>query len=456
MTPSISEPLLRKMWPHGDSKMPGLIEGIAASSAQVFASNGITTPLQVAHIMAQISHECGAGLEVVENLGYSARRMTQVWPSRFPSIASALPYANNPRKLADKVYNGRMGNRPGSDDGYDFRGRGASQTTGREGYQKLAARTGLDLLNNPDLINDPQHFLECGIADFILCGCLPFCAPRPGLPDGDIRGVTHHLNGGYIGLSERQAWFARWKAALRAPARVVALASYEAQGSGFDSGASGHELQGRAAAPADQDDETDVSTDDGMILRYGSEGYEVKALQGQLVDLGYQVGSRDEDFGAGTRAAVLAFQADNGLPTTGEVDAATKAALKTAPPKPISEKRMTATADDLAAGGSETVATGQSMTWWGKGLTLLGISGGAGHGAQKLGALDAVKDTTEHLSAVREVVSQVQDIGGWAISTAATYWWLLLLALGFVGIRYGGAIIERRLADHRAAFNMKQ
>ena len=148
--------------------------------------------------------------------------MTQVWPSRFPSYASAWPYANNPRKLADKVYNGRMGNRPGSDDGYDFRGRGAPQTTGREGYAKLAEKTGLDLLNNPDLINDPAHFLECGVADFIICGCLPYCSPRPGLPDGDIRGVTHHLNGGYIGLSQRQAWFAKWKAALR-PAAPMAL-----------------------------------------------------------------------------------------------------------------------------------------------------------------------------------------------------------------------------------------
>lgn len=446
MTIAISEPLLRKMWPHGDAKVPGLIEGIAASSAQVFARNGITTPLQVAHIMAQISHECGAGLEVVENLSYSARRMTQVWPSRFPNLAAALPYANNPRKLADKVYNGRMGNRPGTDDGYDFRGRGASQTTGREGYGKLAAKTGLDLLNNPDLINDPAQFLECGVADFNICGCLPFCAPRPGLPDGDIRGVTHHLNGGYIGLAERQAWFAKWKAALRAPAAAPAVALLAAP-----------EDTATPAAAADDDDDADADApaDDG-ILRYGSEGYEVKALQGQLVDLGYQVGSRDDDFGAGTRAAVLAFQADNGLPTTGEVDAATKAALKTAPPKPISEKRATATADDLAAGGSDTIATGQSMTWWGKGLTFLGISGGAGHGAQKLGVLDTVKQTTDHLSAVREVAGQVQDIGSWAISTATTYWWLVLLGIGFVGIRYGGAIIERRLADHRSAFNMKQ
>src|SRR5450759_1825830 len=98
--------------------------------------------------MAQISHECGAGHDVVENLNYTASRMMQVWPSRFPTTASAEPYAGNPKALADRVYDGRMGNTAGSDDGWNFRGRGASQTTGREGYVLLARATKLDLLNN--------------------------------------------------------------------------------------------------------------------------------------------------------------------------------------------------------------------------------------------------------------------------------------------------------------------
>ena len=29
-----------------------------------------------------------------------------------------------------------------------------------------------------------------------------------------MQGVTKHLNGGFIGLSERMAWLARWKTAL--------------------------------------------------------------------------------------------------------------------------------------------------------------------------------------------------------------------------------------------------
>jgi putative chitinase len=210
--------VLSRLWPSGDAKVPGLRAGMIASAPQVFTKYGITTPVLAAHVMAQISHECGAGHEVVENLNYSAGRMMQVWPSRFPTMASAQPYAGNPRALANKVYNGRMGNAAGSDDGWNFRGRGAAQTTGREGYARLAKATGLDLVHHPDLVNDPQRFLECGVADFILCGCLPFAKAD------DVLNVTRRLNGGTVGLAQRRAWLAKWKAALGSAPIVLAPA----------------------------------------------------------------------------------------------------------------------------------------------------------------------------------------------------------------------------------------
>jgi putative chitinase len=100
-----------------------------------------------------------------------------------------------------------MGN-TAPNDGFFYRGRGGSQTTGREGYAKLARLTGLDVLKQPDLVNDPRYFMECAVADFIACGCLPYAQRN------DIVGVTRRLNGGYIGLNERKTWFAKWQAAL--------------------------------------------------------------------------------------------------------------------------------------------------------------------------------------------------------------------------------------------------
>jgi len=199
---------LFNLWPSGDKLIPGLRDGIANAAPAVFEKYGIDSNLLIAHIMAQCSLECGAGTEVVENLNYSAPRMMQVWPSRFSTLASAIPYAHNPRLLANKVYNGRMGNALNSNDGWNYRGRGATQTTGYEGYALLSKPVQLDLLVSPDLVNDPAKFLECGVADFILCGCLSWAQVD------NITQVTRHLNGGYTGLSDRIHWLRRWKVAL--------------------------------------------------------------------------------------------------------------------------------------------------------------------------------------------------------------------------------------------------
>lgn len=199
---------LKKLWVHGDQHVPGLIDATIAAAPAVFPKHGLVTNLLIAHAMAQFSEECGAGLEMVENLNYSADGLARTWPSHF---TGSMPqrYAHNPRMIADIAYGGRMGNKPPpSDDGWNYRGRGFSQTTGHDGYLALSKATGLDLIAHPEFLMDPAHALECGVADFVMCGCLPFAVKD------DVVGVTHHLNGGLIGLADREAWLRRWKAAL--------------------------------------------------------------------------------------------------------------------------------------------------------------------------------------------------------------------------------------------------
>ena len=79
------------------------------------------------------------------------------------------------------------------------------------------------VVNHPDLVNDPRRFLECGVADFVLCGCLPFAKAD------DVLDVTRRLNGGTVGLAQRQAWLAKWKAALGSAPIVFAPAPVSAQ-----------------------------------------------------------------------------------------------------------------------------------------------------------------------------------------------------------------------------------
>src|SRR5690554_2663020 len=84
----------------------------------------------VAMLMAQVGHESADLTRLEENLNYSAKRLMQVWPSRFPNSRIADRYARDPEMLANEVYGGRMGNDKNGD-GWRYRGRGPIQLTGR-------------------------------------------------------------------------------------------------------------------------------------------------------------------------------------------------------------------------------------------------------------------------------------------------------------------------------------
>lgn len=207
---------LYNLWPHGDSVVPGLRNGVAKSAPVVFPKYGINTGLVVAHVMAQFSEESGGGIEMVENMNYSAARLLKVFPTHFTPV-QAIAMQHNPRLIADQAYGGRMGNaKPPSDDGWNFRGQGFSQLTGKANYVALSKATGLDLVNHPEFLRDPEHALDCAVGDFIMCGCLPYA-----LKDSLV-GVSSMLNVGHFvsnpakinGYSMRAAQLALWKHAL--------------------------------------------------------------------------------------------------------------------------------------------------------------------------------------------------------------------------------------------------
>ena len=100
-----------------------------------------------------------------ERLTYNPERICRVWPSRFPTLASAVPFTMNPVKLANTVYANRMGNGDyASGDGWTFRGRGPIQLTGRAAYAHVGDLMGQDLTVSPDLLVQPHYALEAAIA----------------------------------------------------------------------------------------------------------------------------------------------------------------------------------------------------------------------------------------------------------------------------------------------------
>lgn len=240
---------------------------------------GVTTPVSQAKFMGQIVQESAGLTCLLENLNYSAKRLCQVWPKRFPTLKDALPYANNPQALANKVYGGRMGNTK-EGDGWRYRGRGLKQLTGFDNYKAEGEALGLDLIGDPDQVAKP---------DIAFLTALSYFQRHIGkaAETASVETITVAVNGGVNGLHEREV------------ATERALEILEP-----------NRLKKRP-------------------LEFGVKGLDVALLQASLVELGEKI-TIDSIFGKATVAAVKRFQGQMGAQQTGVYDAATRNELQIA------------------------------------------------------------------------------------------------------------------------------
>jgi putative chitinase len=71
-------------------------------------------------------------------------------------------------------------------------------------YEKLSKLVGIDLVGNPDLINDPRTNILCSVIEF----CQP--ATLAAADNDNVDRVSRLINGGDNELAERRIWTARW------------------------------------------------------------------------------------------------------------------------------------------------------------------------------------------------------------------------------------------------------
>lgn len=122
---------------------------------------GVTNPYLQAGILATISKESGF-IPQSENLKYSVANIKRVWPQTSDADANRL--ANNPVALGDFKYGGKNGN--AANEGYKYRGRGFNQITFKNTYKNFGDAIGVDLVSNPDLLNDPKIAADAAAAFF--------------------------------------------------------------------------------------------------------------------------------------------------------------------------------------------------------------------------------------------------------------------------------------------------
>lgn len=143
LPPSRLEPAMRAVAPHlTDDERAAWV----AALANPLRKAGIGAPRCVAAFLGQCAEESAGFRDMEEDLRYTAARLCQVWPSRFPNAEAAASCALQPEILANRVYANRMGNGDeASGDGWRFRGRGLIQLTGRTAYQHFAQAMNMTL-----------------------------------------------------------------------------------------------------------------------------------------------------------------------------------------------------------------------------------------------------------------------------------------------------------------------
>lgn len=142
----------------------------------------IDTPARQAAFLAQIGHESGGLHWLVELWGPTASQTR--YETRYD-----------------------IGNvQPG--DGFKFRGRGIVQITGRTNYERAGAALGVNLIDHPELLGEPE--LACRSAAWFwkAHGCNELA------DTGNFEAVTRRINGGLNGYAERLGLWVKAKAVL--------------------------------------------------------------------------------------------------------------------------------------------------------------------------------------------------------------------------------------------------
>jgi putative chitinase len=271
-----------------------------AAMTEVLPMWEINTVERVAGFIAQCAHESNNFRTLEENLNYSADALNRVFGRYFGPAPkrNASSYARNPEKIANYVYmdefrsaKGALGNtKPG--DGWLFRGRGLKQLTGRNNYAAFGKTVDMTAEQVAEYVATKKGAIDSACWFWDKAKCNVFADSK------DIGGMSKRINGGTIGLEDRQR---RWNQALQVLGGNFTPVAVSAQ----------KKTATRTAAT-----QTRMS-----ILRRGSRGSEVKKMQEAL-----KIGA-DGVFGPGTERALKSWQRSKGLTADGIAGPATLSKL---------------------------------------------------------------------------------------------------------------------------------
>ena len=265
-----------------------------AALVDILPKYGITTQRRLAHFVSQCAHESNNFKSLEENLNYREETLLKVFPRYFGAgKRNAAEYAKNPEKIANYVYmdefrSSKMGN-VNEGDGWRFRGRGLKQLTGRDNYTRFGKSVGMTAEEAAVYVATEKGAIESACW-FWNANNLNEIADTD-----DVTRMTKKINGGDIGLADRQSRYANALSVL------------------------GGKI---SSTPSSTNSQITDAVTQSTVLRVGSKGDLVKKMQAVLGV------TADGDFGPGTERAVKAWQTSKGLTADGVVGPKTLAAMK--------------------------------------------------------------------------------------------------------------------------------
>lgn len=171
---------------------------------QILPDYDINTVPRVAAFLGQTMVESAGYTAIKENLNYQAASLMRVWPRYFPDMETANRYAHNQEMIANRAYANRMGNGPEeSGDGWKFCGRGLIQLTGKSNYEAFAQSTGQSLDEAAEHLTTFEGCVQSA------CWFWEANNLNAVADSGDIVTMTKKINGGTLGLEERQNHYHR-------------------------------------------------------------------------------------------------------------------------------------------------------------------------------------------------------------------------------------------------------
>ena len=194
---------------------------IAALHNKIAPTYGIDTLDEFEEFLANVTQESGEYAHKSENLYYRPQRLAEVWPKTFSATKirpyipndAAYKYAFNPVALGNFKYGGRYGNRPGTNDGFDFRGAGFIGLTFRSTFESYTVY--LNKKNGTNLTVEQVANLVRTSDEYAMDSAYWFFSVLKSLNDeaerDEWRKIVKSINGGFIGIEDREKYLARVK-----------------------------------------------------------------------------------------------------------------------------------------------------------------------------------------------------------------------------------------------------